>query len=52
MYNNQTLTLYEIDLVFVITREKRKLFTLLSGALSLVKRNHAAFGESETRRGA
>ena len=50
MYNNQTRTLYEIDLVFVITREKRKLFTLLSsvsssfiGYSSLVKGNHTAF---------
>ena len=43
MHNKQTQTIYEIDLVFVITREKRKLFTLLSGVLSLVKGNHTAF---------
>ena len=43
MHNNQTRTLYEIDLVFMITREKRKLFTLFSGVLSHVKGNHAAF---------
>ena len=38
MYNNQKRTLYEIDLVFVITCEKRKLFTLPSSVPSVIHR--------------